>query len=569
MHKFIFQRCLTHPKATFYIVILGIILTLPALFSGLFADDFVHFGLINNGSNIVQPNNLSLFDLFTFIDNSPERRLQLFGLGLTPWWVSEKFSLIFFRPLSEITHYIDYHFFKTNALLSHLHSLLWYSLLLIALNKFYRLFTITPVIAALSLLLFVSDATHGFTLAWLANRNAIIAACFTLFAVLQHHQFRTGNGYQHFFLSLICIICSFLAAETGIAVGIFLFAYALYLDKSPFYKAALYLLPALAIFLLWLYLYKFYGYGAFGNRAYYIDPIESTSLFLHNLPARLCQTLAMQFNFLPIHLIKPFPILMTLLGMFYFTLLAVGAFLKAGKHYLFFLTCLLLTIIPITSSELQDRNLIFVGIAACPLLAQFMYWLYNKSATITAILLLNLIIIFHIYLSGLLMLPTTYAPHWLAKSSIATAKSLPSNIKNKHLITFGTPLFDFVYTTAIRYYFELPLPAHLWNVSTNPHQLTITKITDYQYQIKNSNGLLWGDDFLLRNWTFDPIAIGTIFHLNQLDIMIKQLNADGTPTEATIDVDKTIPLHDIQLWYWQYQQLLPLHLKQGESFLLP
>jgi len=168
-----------------------------------------------------------------------------------------------------------------------------------------------------------------------------------------------------------------------------------------------------------------------------------------------------------------------------------------------------------------------------------------------------------------MMPPISYAPKLLAQSSINSALSLPPTIENKHIITVGAPLFDFVYNTAILYTFNKPLPQHFWNISTNPYQLSITQLDDRRYHLINPTGLLSGASFLLRNWQLDPVTIGHTFHLNQLDLSIMAVDASGTPTEAIATIDQTINVNDVQLFYWQNQQFHPLHLSIGETFLLP
>jgi hypothetical protein len=565
MHKNLLARFAESRHAFLILACIGIALVLPSLAAGLFADDFIHYVLIREGHLVKQPDNISLFHLFSFIDTSPERRLQLFGFSLTPWWVSEQFSLLFFRPLSELSHYIDYRFLQNHVPLMHFHSILWYALLLGLITHCYKLFCPTHKVALLAFLLFIADATHGFTVAWLANRNALIAATFSLLALASHHQFRETQKLPYYILSLLSITCSFLAAEAGIVVGVLLLAYALFMDKAGPLKGVQYLLPALAIFIIWFSLYKHYGYGAIGNRAYYIDPVESPALFLQNLPDRMARIIAMQFNILPVHLYKPYPVFMASLGAFFLVALLVPLLRKPSRSYRFFLCILLLSIIPITSSELQDRNMLYVGIAACPLLAELIRYLWHLPQRLLAKGLITLIVLFHIIISALLMLPTSYGPKIMAQNSITAARSLPGDITNNTILSFGIPLLDASYTAAIRRTENLPLPQQFWNVTTSTYGLQVTRIDDHHFIMENSHGLLGGIDLMLRDMTFDPLPVGETVNMNGLLLTIDAVNAAGTPIKATLAIDPSIKPGNIALYYWQASRLLPFNLGAGES----
>lgn len=565
MYKTLFDTFARSRHAFFITACIGIALVLPSLAAGLFADDFLHYVLIREGNLVKQPNNISLFHLFSFIDTDPQRRIQLFGFSITPWWVSNQFSLLFFRPLSEITHYVDYTLLSQHIPLMHLHSIIWYAVLLGLVAYCYKLFCPSHKIALLAFLFFIADATHGFTVAWLANRNALIAATFSLMALASHHHFRQTGKYPHLLLSLCCITGSFLAAEAGIVAGVFLLAYALYFDKDGRIKGLQYLLPALCIFIIWFSLYKHYGYGAIGNKAYYIDPVESPGLFLHNLPDRLLRTLAIQFNALPIHLYKPYASLMMGLGAFFLIALLVPLFNHASRSYRFYLCILLLSIIPITSGELQDRNMLFVGIAACPLLAEFIRYLHNLRTLWAGKILITLILIFHLMISGLLMLPTSFAPRLMAQSSINTARSLPANITEDAIISFGTPVFDASYTAAIRRTENLALPRQFWNVTTGTPGLQVTRLDDHHFIMENRHGLLSGIDFMLRDLQFDPFRSNETINMNGLQLTIIAVNPQGTPVKAGLAIDRSIAAEHIRLYFWQDRQLKPFSLAAGET----
>ncbi len=571
------------PRAFTVITVIGLLLVLPSLAAGFFADDFAHYVLVNEPDLIKQRDSLSLFHLFSFIDTNVERSQQLVALSMIPWWVNPEFSVDFWRPLAEITHYIDYRYFSSFASLMHLQSLVWYALLLVLLVRFYRNFCSSQWVALLALILFVADSTHGFTVAWLANRNAVLAAVFFLLAIDFHHQYRSSENKKRIqqvgmlLLSVVAIACSFLSAEMGVTTGVFLLSYALLVDYQGWKKGLLHLLPALLIFVLWWLTYKTYGYGAVGNSAYYVDPVESPLIFIDNFLQRFPRIIAVQFNLLPLHLISSFNRIIPLLGWLILLALLLPlmnrllvfiqpfAEKRQSVCYRFFLLSMLLAVIPISSGEVQDRNMLFVGMAACPLLAELIAYLVDMSQRFWSRILVVLLLVFHVVISGLLMFPVSYAPKLLAANSISAAKSMPELLESERYISFGAPLFDISFIAAIRRAEQLSLPERLWNVTTRTEGLQVSRLTNNSFQVKNSAGLLGDEDFLLRDMQRHPIKKGQQFDLNGLLLTVEEINSQGVPTKALLEIVRLEDSNNIKLLYWHQGIFSPMVLAIGEK----
>lgn len=571
-----FQRFIASTHAFYWLVLLGLVLVLPSLFSGFLADDFSHAVLINHPGLLRQPDNLSFFHLFTFITGDVDRRMQLQGLSAIPWWTNANFSLVFWRPLAELTHYVDYALLKFSFLM-HLHSLLWYAVLLVLIAKVYQTFCSSRLVAILAFLLFVVDATHGFTVAWLANRNALMAAVFSLVALLSHHKFRESAQFIYLGLSLVAIACSFLSAEAGISVGILLLAYAVFLDKNRGIKSLAWLLPALLVFLLWAFFYIKYHYGAFGNKAYYVDLLSSPIYYLDHFVVRFPVALAMQFNVIPLHFIG---IQQVAVGVVIFVLLLGLALFTRDRRFYFFLSISFLAVIPIASAEIQERNMLFVGIAACPVLAKaiLLIWRTLRASThkikrLVLSVFLILLLSGHILLSALIMLPMSYAPKLVATPAILGARSLPEDITGQFIVSLGMPLFDAGFLTAIRWAEQKTFPSRFWNVSTKLENSSITRIDDNHWLVKRDLGLLGGVDFLLRDQHLNPIQVGERHDLGGMFVEVKAVNSHHVPTqllltryEVAMDDMKGdgVDSVDSHIYYWEKQRLIPLTLAVGE-----
>ena len=68
----------------------------------------------------------------------------------------------------------------------HVHSLLWFVLLLFLVTKFYRRILGPTWLAGLAVLLFAVEDGHGSPVGWICNRNILIAASFGIGCLIAH-----------------------------------------------------------------------------------------------------------------------------------------------------------------------------------------------------------------------------------------------------------------------------------------------------------------------------------------------------------------------------------------------
>lgn len=554
-------------RALLIIIALGLMLVLPSLASGWFADDFGHLLLLSFPDLLAQPDKPSLFHLFSFIDDNLLKRQQQYAFSLIPWWTGEQFKVNFFRPLSELSHYLDHLLFPRTAWLMHLHSLLWYALLLLLLAFFYRRLFAEQAIAWLALLLFAVDSTHGFTVAWIANRNAVIAAVFLVAAVLLFIRARDNRSDLWLWASAACVAASLLAAELGMTVMVFLLAWLIFMDKQAGWQKYFSLLPSALVFVAWLAFYRYFDFGASGNAAYYIDPLSQPGLFLQELPMKFFTAVAMQFNLLPIHLTDRFHFTVAVIGALIYLAWLVWAVYLKNRLLNFLLLAFSLTLIPVCTSLVQERNLLMAGIAAAAMLAflldhlwqMYRQQLWQRSTNLLAILLVT----FHIGFSAVFMLPVSYAPAVLGKNSIVTAHAMLDIWQHEAVISLGVPFFDAAYFAAIRKTHDLPLPERFWNLVTRLDGLSVRR-DENSLTLANAKGLFHSEDFLLRDFARDPMSAGQIIDINGAKIHILAVNDLGMATRIKVRPDSAYA--DARLVYWQDGQFHTLELEAGETW---
>ncbi|MBT4091489.1 MAG: hypothetical protein HOE30_23635, partial [Deltaproteobacteria bacterium] len=98
---------LNQPNLRFYLALLAVVLTLPVLSLGLQMDDLAHRAILLGQFPDRNIQDLSLFGMFSWIDGNPQRVSYLMEFGL-PWWSYSELQVTFWRPLTELSHWLDY-----------------------------------------------------------------------------------------------------------------------------------------------------------------------------------------------------------------------------------------------------------------------------------------------------------------------------------------------------------------------------------------------------------------------------------------------------------------------------
>ena len=352
-------------------LLLALLLVSPSLFTGLQLDDYYHWGLVT-GNPLAQPgeDTAGVFKLFTFLDGNAERTQQLVDKGMLPWWTLPEVKYMFWRPVSEITHGIDYRLWPDKPVLMHLHSLLYFLLLLLVTHKLLQRW-LTSRALVWAFWIFCLSYTHGFAAGWLANRNAVLASIFVALTLYFHDRWRRESKPGFHWLALLCFALGLLSGEMGVSGGLFLLAYALCYDSSVrkpaagegfvvrYFRQLLIIAPYGVLGIVWLVARGMMGYGAEGS-GHYVDPTQFGQ-FLLTASERYLILLNGLFWSLP----PEFESLMgntlpVIVGVVGFGLLgvAVAPLLKANPLARFFSVSVLLMLVPVCATTPHSRLLI-------------------------------------------------------------------------------------------------------------------------------------------------------------------------------------------------------------------
>lgn len=278
-------------------LLLGISLFLGilTLTRGLQSDDYVHRAVMQNDSLGTYEQLTHAFNLFDDVESRP-------------WWFDEKLKVHFFRPLSALSHRLDYWFWPNTPELMHLHSVLWYVLLTLLCFLFFNRLFQERSIALIAGIIFCIDFSHFANVSWLANRNSLIAACLFVGTMYCYFMWRFEERRFSFYVaSLLLFIASLLSSESSIAIVGIIFCFEVWHAKTNYEKQhhekqhykkneklqkinlfATVFTPLLAtlccyiiVAALWLVFYKNLGFG-YENTNFYINPLGNifSSLFI-------------------------------------------------------------------------------------------------------------------------------------------------------------------------------------------------------------------------------------------------------------------------------------------------
>jgi len=366
------RRWLSHRRLPWQLALLAMTLCASALSVGWIGDDYFHRAVLTRHDLPMIPH--SPKDLFAFIDGDEAVNRQCIAMGILPWWCHEKLRLAFFRPLAGLTHWLDYAFWPQQPWLMHLQSLVWFGVAVVAVAFLYRCLFSGTWIAGLAALLYAIDDARGLPAVWLANRNALMGVCFGVLALIAHTKWRRDGVRAGAVLAPIMLLLGLLSKESTVAVGAYLLAYAVFLDRGTWARRAALLLPCLSVGVVWWAVYNTLGYGA-GGSGWYVNPLADPFRFAELAVERAPVLMAWQW-LVPSDLewsISPstaHALSLATLGTLMVLALAVLPLLRRNALARFWAMGMTLSLLPACTAYPSGRLLFFVGIGGMGLLAQ-------------------------------------------------------------------------------------------------------------------------------------------------------------------------------------------------------
>lgn len=281
--------------------ILAFVLAIPTIGGGLISDDLMHQAkclgtksLIDKGLLARDSSSLSrvMMDLFVWV---PKGRSEAFAKNFLIWWEMPDNYLAFWRPLTSLSHWADYHLWPNSSALMHLHTIIWCCIAIAVVVLFYRRIIPWPLVAPAATILFLIDQSVYSTASCIACRSSLVTLTFGVLALIWYHDFAVSRRPPALVLSLMAFCVGLAAGEGTIAALAYMLSYALILDQRPFKQRLFPLAPFVVVTACYRLLYQHLGYGAY-HSGLYIDPGREPLRLLTNAltqgPAVLLSLLA-------------------------------------------------------------------------------------------------------------------------------------------------------------------------------------------------------------------------------------------------------------------------------------
>ena len=561
-------------------VLLGLVLLSPSLTTGLVADDYLHALMLRDDPGLrgLVPTTL---DLFRFADGKPETARALIDEGVFPWWVDPSARLAFFRPLSSLSHFIDHRLWPARPALMHLHSLAWYGALLAVVAATYRRLGAAQRGAGLSLLLFAIDDAHAPLVSWVANRNAIIALCCALPALLVHdHQRRAG--FRHgVWLGPLLFGIGLCGGEVALGVLAYLIAYAARLDRGPWLARFGSLLPYLLVVAAWKLCCVQLGYGASGS-GLYVDPVADPLAFVRAASERF-PVLGLGLFLGPFSdlwelypLLSPWLRVAVLgLGLVALGLLArvLRSLIPHDPHLDFWATGTVACLLPMCATFPHDRLLLAPGVGGMAVVAALLEAGWQRRGRPAVALGASALGAVHL-LAAPVLAPWRAAD--VARFSVLlreTDASLPAgeDVRGKTIVLLNPPLDPFAaYLPVYRQFEHTPRPRQQLWLSTGASDLVVSRLDAHTLVLRPEGGFLSSSMQRMLRGPTPPFELGQRVQLDGAHVRVTAVTDDGRPLEVAVRFERELEDPSLVWMRWQRRGYEPFRLPSaGESVRLP
>jgi len=569
----------------YWAFLLGLLLTIPALSSGLMLDDYPH--QLSLWPELQFPGGpRGDWDLFRFqgADRAYFQHQQ--ELGLWPWWTTPNLRLAFFRPLASLHHALDYRMWPGAPWFMHLESMVIYALMAFSIAKLYQQILSVTVAAGLGCVLFAIDDAHSMVVMWIANRNALWAVLFGVLAVLCFVRYRAGTFAKGVVLGPLCFGLGLLSGETALGAAAYLFAYVVWREPGPIVPRLRLLLPYVLIGAVWAAAYGLMGYGSAGS-GMYVDPMREPLTYLATVVIRMPLLLLAQLGLPPADLwMQVSAEVLPKAALIAWAVLGVGAvigyrLLKGNRTAAFWATGMVLSLLPVCSVMPGDRLLLFSGVGAFGLLGMLAVRLWEIRTSPSALrrllckLGLGAIVLVHVVLAGLLL---PYRISFLSKTFgqlvPRAAQSLPPSelFPSRTLVMVNAPdPLVATYAVAYRYLADHKMGDSIRLLSAVLRgTLLVTRVDDYALILEPSEGFIQEPLSRVFRSPALPMQVGEQVKLHNMTATVLAVTPQGVPIRVEFRFIRALEDASYIWTIWKDRGFVRFELPQvGQRVTLP
>ncbi len=564
---------LGHPRWALLCMGLALLLGLPSIGLGISADDLLQRLVLLDQWPFGEGSD-PLFDLFSFMPGTTDGLVHERAMGLLPWWADPEISATFFRPISVLTHMLDYALWPDRFWLQHIHSLLWYSASVGLVVHAFRRFGLALPLAGLAGLFFAFEDAHALTAGWLANRNASVCMVFGLASMCLHHRWRTEGRVLSGAAAVLCFALSLLSAEAGVGALAYLAAWQLVMDDQRWTVRLRALLPYLVVLVAWRLVYQHMGYGVRWSDVY-IDPGRQPLRFAVALVERVPLMMTAQWFQAPIDGTNLLSVAerAAVAGLTWFLTLGLlhwlSPLLRARREARFWALGMGLSIIPICAAFPMSRVLTFTGLGAFALLAlQMESWLDGRAPLGRA---QRLLLWLHIPCSGAVLVAGPFFWFVLLEVLLPTAQ-LPDDLTPEQTIVLlqTHDLAGASLSVASFVHGEAAAPSPVAMLGSLLSDVRVRRLDAQTLELETRGGWNRIPMERLTRSIERPWQVGDAVEMTGYTIEIRQITEDGRP--QVVEATFSVPLEDPGLRWFVYEgfQLVEwAPLAAGEELWLP
>jgi hypothetical protein len=560
-------RWLSFPRATWVALAVAVAVGTPSLFVGRFADDYLHLAEMKHMAPLGGP-----FDLYAFGDGNPAHIAPVVDRGPFPWWSLPTIRLRFFRPLSSALASFDVLVLNAPVPLQHVHSVLWYVALIAVLGALFKR-TLPGLLGGVALIVFALDEAHFIPVAWLANRNALVATMPAFLALYLHLRWREDGTRWALPASLVCWALGLCGGETAIGVMGYVAAYEAFAAKDGLSRRVRALLPLGALFLGYVALYRLNGFGGYGS-GIYLDPGSQPIAWLTQLPLRWLSLIGGALLNTPSELgaLSVTPRFIAYgagaVALVVFALLARRFWpaleSEQRRHVRWLVAGAALSMLPLASTFPSNRLLLVPSVGGSVLIAAAICAAGRLAAG--ALGAVHLLLPIPVWA---LQFYVGYAAVEYGDRVTREAELDPALVSSQRVVVIGAPdPLAGCYLPLMRALNGQPAPYAWWALAVTPfdHRVTrrgpstlVMETTEGQFLTSMPEQLFRGGDH--------PMVKGERVALDGMDITIEQTNDEG-PTRLAFDFDRPLEDPSLQLMVFKdgvLRKHAPLAIGESEE----
>jgi hypothetical protein len=540
------RRACECPAAPWLAVLATVLLTSASIGVGQLADDYIQ-RLILTGSAELSGYHVHWTRLFQLA--TPDLNQALMRDGVLAWWADPELRFTFFRPLAALTHRIDYALWPQSTALMHLHSMLWAVLAVLAAGQLFRVVFKGAWFAVLALVFYAVDPTRAIAIAWIANRNALIACALSLFAVVLFVRGLRGDARARIW-SPVLFAVALTSSEGAFGAAGYLLAAALFLDRGPLRARLLKLAPHALLAGTVALTSRALGFGVV-NSGVYFDPLRDTAAFLSALPLRAAVLLAAAAGGPPSDYSNAYDLMwpglsalvlaLNVLG-FAFWLRVLWPLLRRSETARFCATGMLVALLPAAAAFPSDRLLGWVAVGACGLFAEFFAgYVAGRERRAKLVAFAAFMIVFARLVAAPPVLVAQCAAVARGRALIErTSAAVPGNreVRDKTVVYVNPPQDpQVVFVPAMRAALGVPRPlAQRW-LATGLSAVAVRRVGPRSLEVTQDQGFLRQQTEQLVRSPRHPLHLGERIVLPQLTAQVEALTRDQRPERVRFDFD--------------------------------